>query len=490
MVEPRLSRGLRDLLPDAMLARQRMIDTIRGVYELYGFSPLETPAVEYLDVLSGSAGAEAQGQIFEATNPEGEQLGLRFDLTVPLSRVVSQYQDLIFPFRRYQVSPVWRADKPEPGRFRQFTQFDLDSVGAESEVADTEIIAAMCDTLDALDVGPYLVRFSSRKILNLLLDYAEIPQSGGPAVFRILDKLDKIGLGKVKLELTSGYTDESGAPISGLGLSAGQVEKIERFLKIKADSRSEVLELLRALFGGVDNAQQEIDVVERISSHLDALGYESNRVVVDLGIARGLAYYTGPVFEAVLLDAEQFGSVFAGGRYDNLVRRFIRDGASRPTGASIGVDRLLAALVELDRVEQRKTSSQVLVTAMDPALMGEYLQITYELRRAGIRTEMHVGKPKRLGKQLQRADRLEIPYIVIMGSNEAQRGVVTVKEMLVGRRKAVEVRSPRRVESGAVRPAGDRPQRPREDLAAADRRLIDSAARCIFSRPCSAALDF
>ena len=468
MVEPRLSRGLRDLLPDAMLARQRMIDTIRGVYELYGFSPLETPAIEYLDVLSGSAGAEAQGQIFEATNPEGEQLGLRFDLTVPLSRVVSQYQDLIFPFRRYQVSPVWRADKPEPGRYRQFTQFDLDSVGAESEVADTEIIAAMCDTLDALDVGPYLVRFSSRKILNLLLEYAEISQSGGTAVFRILDKLDKIGLGKVKLELTSGYTDESGAPISGLGLSAGQVEKIERFLKIKADSRNEVLELLRALFGGVDNAQEKIDVVERISSHLDALGYESDRVVVDLGIARGLAYYTGPVFEAVLLDAQQFGSVFAGGRYDNLVRRFT--GRSIPaTGASIGVDRLLAALVELGRVEQRKTSSQVLVTTMDPALMGEYLQITYELRRAGIRTEMHVGKPKRLGKQLQRADRLEIPYVVIMGSDEAQRGVVTVKEMLVGRRKAVEVRSHDEWKAGRF----GQQEIARKDLAKTLRMLLD-----------------
>lgn len=451
-----------------MLARQRMIDTIRSVYELYGFSPLETPAVEYLDVLSGSAGAEVQGQIFQATNPEGEQLGLRFDLTVPLSRVVSQYQDLIFPFRRYQISPVWRADKPEPGRYRQFTQFDLDSVGAESDVADTEILAAMCDTLDALDVGPYLVRFSSRKILNLLLDYAEIPQSGGSAIFRILDKLDKIGLDKVKRELTSGYTDESGAPIPGLGLSAEQVEKIERFLTIKADSRSEVLKHLRVLFGGVDNAQEEIDVVERISSHLDALGYGSDRVVVDLGIARGLAYYTGPVFEAVLLDAPQFGSVFAGGRYDNLVRRFT--GRSIPaTGASIGVDRLLAALVELDRVEQRKTSSQVLVTAMDPALMGEYLQITYELRRAGIRTEMHVGKPKRLGKQLQRADRLEIPYVVIMGSDEARRGVVTVKEMLVGRKKAVEVSSHEEWKAGRF----GQQEIARKDLAKTLRQLLD-----------------
>jgi histidyl-tRNA synthetase len=440
MVEPRLSRGLRDLLPDSMLARQRMIDTIRDVYELYGFSPLDTPAVEYLEVLSGSAGEDTQQQIFQVTNPEGEALGLRFDLTVPLSRVVSQYPDMVFPFRRYQVSSVWRADKPEPGRYREFTQFDLDSVGADSDVADTEILAAMCDTLDALKVGPYIVRFSSRKMLNLLLDYAGITHDGGPAVFRILDKLDKIGLDKVKLELTAGYTDESGAPIAGLGLAMEQVQKIERFLGIKGSTRGEVLKELRGLFSDLENAQEQIDVVERISSDLESLGYGSDRVAVDLTIARGLAYYTGPVFEANLLDAPQFGSVFAGGRYDDLVKRFT--GRSIPaTGASIGVDRLLAALVELDRIDQPKTTSQVLVSVMDGGLKSEYLAITYELRRAGIRTEIHVGKPKRLGKQLQRADRLDIPYVVIMGSDEAQRGVVTVKEMIVGREKAVDVGS-------------------------------------------------
>src|SRR5947199_6770686 len=182
-VEPRLSRGLRDLLPAQMLARQRMIDTIRGVYELYGFVPLATPAIEYLDVLSGSAGQEAQQSIFRVTNPEREEMGLRFDLTVPLARVIAQYADLPRPFRRYQVSPVWRADKPDKGRFREFTQFDLDSVGVESEVADTEILAGMCDTLNALKVGPFRVRFSSRGILNTLLAYAGIPPEQGADVF-------------------------------------------------------------------------------------------------------------------------------------------------------------------------------------------------------------------------------------------------------------------------------------------------------------------
>src|SRR6266567_8309406 len=171
-VEPRVSRGLRALLPDQMLARQRMVDTIRGVYELYGFVPLSTPAIEFLDVLSGSAGQEAQASIFRVTNPENEALGLRFDLTVPLARVIAQYNDLPRPFRRYPVASVWRADKPDKGRYREFTQFDLDSVGTESEIADTEIIAGMCDTLSALNVGRYLVRFSSRAILNLLLEFS------------------------------------------------------------------------------------------------------------------------------------------------------------------------------------------------------------------------------------------------------------------------------------------------------------------------------
>ncbi len=228
-VEPRLSRGLRDLLPDQMLARQAMIDTIRRVYELYGFVPLSTPAIEFLDVLSGSAGQEAQQSIFRVANPENEALGLRFDLTVPLARVIAQYPELPRPFRRYQVSPVWRADKPDKGRFREFTQFDLDSVGTVSEIADTEILAGMCDTLEALNVGPHLVRFSSRAVLNLLLDFASVSHSQGVDVFRVLDKLDKVGLDKVSLELMDGYKDESGDTIRGVGLTRDQVDRIDPF---------------------------------------------------------------------------------------------------------------------------------------------------------------------------------------------------------------------------------------------------------------------
>ncbi|HYR28704.1 MAG TPA: histidine--tRNA ligase [Thermoanaerobaculia bacterium] len=435
-VEPRLSRGLRDLLPDQMLARQQMIDTIRGVYELYGFVPLSTPAVEFLDVLSGSAGAEAQSSIFRVSNPEKEELGLRFDLTVPLARVVAQYPELPRPFRRYQVSPVWRADKPDKGRYREFTQFDLDSVGVVSEVADTEIIAGMCDTLDALQVGGYLVRFSSRAMLNLLLDFAGIPREQGVDVFRVLDKLDKVGLDKVKKELMEGYKDESGDTIRGLGLQASQVAKIEQFLAIRGQRR-DVVTQLRELFSAVDT-QGEVTGLEKISNHLYALGYNDDKASLDLSIARGLAYYTGPVFEAILTDAPQFGSVFGGGRYDDLVTRF--HGERIPAvGASIGVDRLLAALTHLQKIGDRKATAKVLITNMDPALTEDYLAMTWELRRAGIPTELYLGEGKGPRKQLKYADQYDIPFAILYGSNEKGAGQVTVKDMVAGREQAKPV---------------------------------------------------
>lgn len=461
-VEPRLSRGLRDLLPDQMLARQRMIDTIRGVYELYGFVPLATPAIEFLDVLSGSAGQEAQQSIFRVTNPENEALGLRFDLTVPLARVIAQYKELPRPFRRYQVSPVWRADKPDKGRFREFTQFDLDSVGTVSEIADTEILAGMCDTLSALNVGRYLVRFSSRGLLNLLLKHAGVEEERGKDVLRVLDKLDKIGIDKVRRELMDGYKDESGDTIRGVGLTSDQVGKVERFLDIKG-SRSEVLTQVTDLFG----AAEEIDVVEKISKHLYALGYSDDRVALDLSIARGLAYYTGPVFEAILLDAPQFGSVFGGGRYDNLVMRFLGE-AIPAVGASIGVDRLLAALEALGRIDKRKATAQVLVVNMDPNLAGDYMQMAWELRRAGIPTELYVGMKKRAGQQLQYADQYDIPIALLYGSNEKEQGIVTVKDMSVGREKAKAVGD--RKEWLAARPG--QITVPRADLVESIRKLL------------------
>jgi histidyl-tRNA synthetase len=467
-VKPRLSRGLRDLLPEEMLARQSMVDTIRRVYELYGFSPVSTPAIEYLEVLTGSAaGDEAQQSIFSVSNPEEEALGLRFDLTVPLARLVAQYRELPRPFRRYQVAPVWRADKPDKGRFREFTQFDLDSVGTVSEIADTEILAGMCDTLDALDVGGYRVRYSSRQILNTLLAFAGIAAEQGPDVFRVLDKLDKVGFDKVRRELTTGYEDSSGDTIRGLGLTDGQVDRIQAFLAVRAEERTEVVAQVRTLFAGVAGADEAIAGAEIISNHLYALGYGDDKVALDLSIARGLAYYTGPVFEANLTAAPQFGSIFGGGRYDGLVMRFL--GEKVPAvGASIGVDRLLAALVHLGKVAERKTTSRVLLLNMDSALDGDVLAMTYELRRAGIPTEMYVGTAKNVGKQLKYADRIGVPLALLYGSDEKERGVVTVKDLDAGRALSAQVED--REEWIEQRP-GQREIR-RSDLVAEIRQLL------------------
>jgi histidyl-tRNA synthetase len=488
-VEPRLYKGLQDYLPDQMAARQRIIDAVRATYELYGFVPLGTPAIEHLDVLVGTGGAEANQTTFRVTNPkEGDQeLGLRFDLTVPLARVVSQYRELPKPFRRYQVSSVWRADKPDRGRYREFTQFDIDSVGVETEMADVEIISAMCDALGAINVGKFQVKFSSRKVLELLLKFAGLPaklntqrevKQGGATklenievestdVFRVLDKLDKLGIEKVRRELTTGYKDESGTFIPGLGLDASQVERIERFLAIKSDRRDGVLSLLGETFAGVEGASSEIEVLKRMSDRLGLLGYGDDRVAIDLSIARGLAYYTGPVFETVLLDAPQYGSVCSGGRYDELVMRFM--GERLPaTGASIGIDRLLAALVELERVKLRYATARVLVTTMDANLTDEYYKIAAELRRAGINTELYLGTAKGFGKQVKYADQSKVPLVIVMGSNEAASGMVTIKEMDQGRQEAS--RTSERAEWLRKRPG--QVEVPRGDLVEAVKKLI------------------
>ena len=432
IVEPRLLRGFRDYLPAQMNARLKMIATIRKVYELYGFLPLETPAQEYRVTLMGY-GEENTKQIFSFRNPEEEDVALRFDLTVPLARVVSQYPDLQLPFRRYQVAPVWRTDKPDPGRFREFMQFDLDSVGTSSTAADTEILCGMYDTLRALGITNFKVRFSDRKVLNSLLDYSGIPHDASHNVFRILDKLDKIGLEGVIAELTAGRVDASGDKIPGLGLRNDQVGRIKEFLALPQGKRKDVLSALAHLFGAVPSAREAIDELRFICESLDALQIPDEQVALDLSIARGLDYYTGPVFEAILTDAPEFGSVFGGGRYDGLVERFL--GRKIPAvGASIGVDRLFAAMQKLGLIDMAASTAQVLVTVMEQPRLTDYQKITRDLRNAGINTELYLGEERSLGKQLQYANRQEIPIAVIVGGDEFAKGEVTIKNLKLGAR--------------------------------------------------------
>lgn len=440
IVEPRLLRGLRDLFSEQMHARQWIIDTTRQVYERYGYVPLGTPALEYLDVLTGTAGGETEKQLFEVRGPDNEKLGLRFDQTVPLARVVAQYPDLPRPFRRYQIAPAWRCDNPyeKRGRFREFIQFDIDAVGVESEVADLEMITAMCDTMSALRVGRYRVRISSRRVLNLLMPLAGIDPARAADVFRILDKLDKLGPDKVRQELTTGYKDESGSPVAGLGLTPQQVDRIDQFLAIRGDRRADVLAQVRAVFRDVPNADQELEPLAHIDRQLTGLGYGDDVAQYDVSIARGLAYYTGTVFETELLELPEFGSVCSGGRYDDLVMRFLGERVPA-VGTSVGVDRLLVALVELGRAPLRKATAQVLVTVFDAALLDEYVAMTYELRRAGVNTELYLGPEKRIGKQIRYGDHYDIPVLVVCGSDERARGEVQLKDMTVGRKRTAQV---------------------------------------------------
>ena len=430
IVEPKLLRGFRDYLPAQMNARLKIISTIRSVYERYGFLPLETPAQEYRVTLAGY-GEENTKQIFSFKNPEEEDVALRFDLTVPLARVVAQYPDLVLPFRRYQVAPVWRADKPDPGRFREFIQFDLDSVGTSSIAADVEILCAMHDVLQALGIQRFRIRFSDRKVLNSLLDFAGIPHGMSHKVFRVLDKLDKIGRDGIAQELTAGRVDVSGDMIPGLGLNKNQVERIKEFLTLPQGKRQDVLKSLSGLFDGIASAKEAVEELRFICDSLDDLSIPDEYVALDLSIARGLDYYTGPVFEANLTDAPEFGSVFGGGRYDGLVERFL--GRKIPAvGASIGVDRLFAAMEKLGLYELAPSTATVIVTVMESTRIADYQKLTRELRIAGVNTEMYLGEEKSLGKQLQYANRQEIPLAVIIGSDEFAKNQVTIKNLKLG----------------------------------------------------------
>jgi len=430
IIEPRTVKGMRDYLPETVIARRKIIETVRTVFERYGFVPLDTPALEYVETLVGHG--DTSKNIFRSKIPEGEDIALRFDLTVPLARVVSQYSELPKPFRRYHVAPVWRADKPDPGRFREFIQFDLDTVGSSSMAADTEILCGMYDVLSALGIERFRLRFSNRKILNALLDFANVPQGLGKNVFRILDKLDKISFDEVALELTEGRVDVSGDTIRGLGLNDESVTKIKQFLDLPNATRNESLVNIERLFTNVSSAQEGINELKEICSSLDALKLSDEKITIDFSLARGLDYYTGPVFEAILLDAPEFGSVFGGGRYDDLVQRFL--GKNIPAvGASTGIDRLLAALQKLERLETVSSTAHVLVTVMEKDKMLDYQQLTRELRSAGINTELYLGEEKGLGKQLQYANKMQIPLAVIIGSNEFEKNEVTLKDLRAGK---------------------------------------------------------
>jgi histidyl-tRNA synthetase len=460
-------KGFRDIFAADLLARRRVIETIREVYERYGFSPLETPTLEYVDCL-GKFLPEShtpEGGIFAFENPDLSSgtrenhpdwwLGMRYDLTAPLARVVAQYQqDLPRPFRRYQIGQVWRYEKPGPGRFREFIQFDFDTVGSASMIADAEACMIVCDALEALGfkVGEYQIRVNNRKILQGVLEAAGLAESDitdetskvGTAL-RAIDKLDRIGMAGVKSLLGEGRKDESGDYTQGAGLDSAQVDKIEAYLNAASDSRTDVCDTLEKLVGDSEIGAEGVAELREIDSLLNALEYNSDRVLYDPTVVRGLGYYTGPVYEGVITKeiidekgkVRDFGSVFGGGRYDTLIERFT--GQKVPaTGASVGVDRLMEAVKLLQPGATRAATSAVLVTVMDKSRIADYLKITSEIRNAGINAEVFTGSGN-FGKQLQYADRCGIPLALIAGEDEFASGEYQIKDLELGRRLAGDI---------------------------------------------------
>ncbi|MBC6441785.1 MAG: histidine--tRNA ligase [Rhodobacteraceae bacterium] len=447
-------KGFRDYFGPEVTERAEMLTSITGVYHRYGFDPLESSAVETAEVLGRflpDADRPNDGVFAWEDDDEG-RVALRYDLTAPLARVYAQHRNTLpTPYRRYAMGPVWRNEKPGPGRFRQFYQCDADTVGSTSVAADAEICALLADTLEQVGIPPgdYLVRVNSRKVLNGVLEVMGLDSTDRrTAVLRTIDKVDKVGETGVRELLGKGRLDASGAYIDGVGLSDGQAEPVIAFLTSKGTDAPETLANLRHLIGRNETGVKGVDELEQIAELLLAQGYGPDRIDVDPGVVRGLGYYTGPVFEAELtfdiLDEKgrrrQFGSVAGGGRYDDLVRRFT--GQEVPaTGVSIGVDRLMAALREKGRIGSQ-TPGPVIVTVMDRTRMADYQAMVAELRRAGVRAEVYLGNPKTFGNQLKYADTRKSPVAIIEGSDEKERGVVQIKNLTLGARLAAEIETP------------------------------------------------
>ncbi|MEZ5676298.1 histidyl-tRNA synthetase [Thalassovita litoralis] len=442
-------KGFRDYFGAEVTERSEMLQKIAGVYHRYGFDALESSAVETVEALGKflpdvdrpNEGVFAWQEADE--DGKGDWMALRYDLTAPLARVYAQHRnDLPTPYRRYAMGPVWRNEKPGPGRFRQFYQCDADTVGAASVAADAEICSMLSDTLETVGIprGDYLIRVNNRKVLNGVLEAMGLADGAEARdnVLRTIDKFDKVGENGVRELLTKGRLDASGAFIDGVGLSDAQADPVIAFLTSKAADAAGTLANLRAAVGDSVVGLQGIAELETIAELVQAQGYGPDRIEIDPSVVRGLGYYTGPVFEAELTfeifdekgRKRQFGSVSGGGRYDDLVKRFT--GQEVPaTGVSIGVDRLLAALREKGRV-QSHAQGPVVVTVMDRDRMADYQAMVAELRNAGIRAEVYLGNPKNFGNQLKYADKRNSPVAIIEGGEEKANGVVQIKDLILG----------------------------------------------------------
>ena len=453
--EARLPKGLQDTSAPEIRATEAMLGTIKGVFEAYGFEPLDTPAIEYTDALGKFLPDQDRPNegVFSFQDDDEQWLSLRYDLTAPLARYVAEtYQTLPKPLRRYQVGPVWRNEKPGPGRFRQFMQFDADTVGAASIAADAELCMLAADVLEALGIprGQYVVKVNSRKILDGVLESAGLKAEDTRTrltVLRAIDKYDRLGDEGVRALLGEGRKDESGDFTKGAGLQQKQIDFVCDFLFAKglrrheqegAYSNIDTLVGLSAVLGASSSAEEAIQELEYIFELVSGAGYDSERIQFDPSVVRGLEYYTGPVFEAELTapikDARgqpvRLGSVVSGGRYDGLVERFTGEKVPA-TGVSVGVSRLLFGLQLLGKFKGAAVQGPVVVLVFDKDRMGDYQKMAQELRAAGIRAELYLGSSG-MKAQMKYADKRGAPCAVIQGGDEKAKGEVQIKDLVLG----------------------------------------------------------
>jgi len=445
-IKARLPHGFRDRDEADIAAERRMLDTIRRVYESYGFSALETPAFEYTDALGKflpDSDRPNEG-VFSLKDEDEQWLSLRYDLTAPLARYVAEnFQNLPKPFRRYQLGQVWRNEKPGPGRYREFTQFDADTVGSASPAVDAELLMMFADSLDALGLkrGDYVIKVSSRKVLDGVLEAASVDPAKRGVVLRTLDKFDRFGIEGVHALLGAGRKDESGDFTRGAQLAPNQIDLLEAFINVSFDEadnwESSFSDWKRAV-GNSAIGISGIDELDQITRITHANGFGPDRIQVDAGVVRGLDYYTGPVFEAQLTfpvkneDGQTvvLGSVGGGGRYDDLIARFT--GQTVPaSGFSIGVSRLLAALKARAGAAAFAVEPLIVVLVLDKAAVADSFQLAQQLRQAGFRAEAYVGEAG-MKAQLKYADKRNAAVAVIEGSDERARGEVTVKDLALG----------------------------------------------------------
>ncbi|HEY8573948.1 histidine--tRNA ligase [Phenylobacterium sp.] len=473
--EARIPRGFIDRRARDLVAERAILDAVSSIYERYGFERLETGAFEYADALGKflpDADRPNEG-VFALQDDDEQWMALRYDLTAPLARFAAQnWETLAKPFRRYAYGPVWRNEKPGPGRFREFVQCDADTVGSARPEADAEIIAMAVEGLEAagLPAGSAIVKINNRKLLNGLMTAAGVADEGQKlAVLRAVDKLDRLGRDGVRLLLGEGRKDESGAFTKGAGLNAAAAERVLAFTAAGVGGRSETLAKLAEVIGGSEEGDAGLAELDAIDRALAGLGVGPDRAVVDPSVVRGLEYYTGAVFEAELLlsTTERFGSVGGGGRYDDLVARFTGE-RTPATGFSFGVSRLAAALRAAGRDLAAEVRGPVVVIAFSQERMADYFAVAGELRAAGIPAEVYLGSSG-IKAQMKYADRRLSPAAVIIGDDELAAGTATVKDLDLGRELA----------KGVADNAAWREQRPgqqvvpRAELVQAIRKILD-----------------